>query len=195
MKAFIDLEKQAVEDACELVEKDPSLETPDATNARRIRVAARQSAFLLNVTGSVQWSTAATHARTSVSAVLADVIGKQHGQLWRGASLRGQLNKRRHRQRQFAALFAEMEAWLSELGRAAGNNSDSRTSSHDVMTIPLASVASSPSGVAIKPFSLEHDSVLRQVRSYGLARTEAAPTGPTTGLRVPGRKKKLDPMK
>ncbi|TYZ58846.1 hypothetical protein PybrP1_000482 [[Pythium] brassicae (nom. inval.)] len=180
VKAFIDLEKQAVESACVPVERE-QLETADAANARRVRFAARQSALLLNVTGGAR--SAAASAPSSVCAVLSDAIGNR-GQ--RRSSSHGRTAKRPHRQRQFAALFAEMEAQLRELGAATGN-SDTRSSSRDV------TAASTLSAVAVKPFSLEHDSVLQQVRSYGHSQAEAAATG-AMGIRRAGRKKKLDPM-
>lgn len=177
MTAFIELEKQAVESTCSSIENEHH-GNGDAANARSIQSAARQFAFLLNLVGSER--SLDKPVPSSIGSTLADAFGKKA----RRASVQHRRTARY--QRQFARLFAEMEAWLVELGSSSGSGSGNDRSSGGISSVAQPS-GSSSSAAAIKPFDLERDSILLQVRS-------SQPGSATSGQQLQ-RKKKLDPMK
>lgn len=186
--ASIELEKQAVEQVCASVLRDPSADVPQT---QRIQDAACQAMFFTNLTGVIISSTGASTGTTpsSIYHALSDVMG--YSSALESTSRR---SARSHRFRDFAGFFDLMKTWLTTInadGEEEGDDNGETTdlgaleTVHRRKTLASSTVAAATSR---KPFDLDQDSVFQQVRSF-------RPATSTTDPSKPRKTKKLDPMK
>lgn len=187
--AFIELEKQAVEQVCASVLRDPSADVPQA---QRIQDSACQATFFTNLAGVISSTGSFTEiAPSSIYHALSNVMGNR-------SVLESTLRRfaRNHRFREFAGFFVGVKAWLSMIN--AGHEDDGNEDTTDFGALetvhrrktlePSAvSTTSTSTTTSRKPFDLDQDSVFQQVRSFRPA-TAADPSKPR-------KLKKLDPMK
>lgn len=187
--AFIELEKQVVEQVCASVLRDPSADIPQA---QRIQDAVCQTTFFTNLAGVISSTGSFTETvPPSIYHALSNVMGNH-------SALEPTLRRfaRNHRFREFSGFFVGAKAWLSTInaGREDDGNEDTTDfgaleTVHRRKTLesPAVSTTSTSTATSRKPFDLDQDSVFQQVRSFRPA-TVADPSKPR-------KLKKLDPMK